>query len=125
MSGVKGRSGRVPGYHGRVVRAMAIFEKSLPELADKLMERAKAGDKDCLMYVFDRILGKPRQEIDQRVRGIIMTVSADEIAQLVLQTQAEQRRMLEPIHSTSSGQVIEAEVVEPPTIEANNDATQP
>ncbi len=110
MSGFKGRSGRVPGYHGRVVRAMAIFEKSLPELADKLMERAKEGDKDCLMYVFDRILGKPKQEIDQRVRGIIMSVSADEIAQLVLQTQDEQRRLLEP--------VIEADVLEIPQPEA-------
>lgn len=113
MSGVKGRSGRPKGYHTRLTNAIAIMEKELPALATTLMDKAKAGDKDCLIYVFDRILGKPRQEIDQRVRGIIMSVSADEIAQLVLQTQAEQRRLLEPI--------IEAVVLEIPTTEANNE----
>ena len=109
MSGVKGKSGRL-GYRARAEKSLQVIGRHLPILTEALLQRAEAGDKDCLLYCFDRILGKPRQEIDQNIRGLVVSITADKLAELELAWESEQRQLLEP--------VIEAEVIEIPTTEA-------
>lgn len=94
MSGVKGRSGRLPGFRGRTIRALKMMERSLPEATTILIEKVMAGDKDCLLYYFDRLLGKPRQEIDQNIRGLVVSITADKLAELELAWENEQRQLL-------------------------------
>ncbi len=55
------------------------------ELLQKLYERGMDGDKDCAIYVIDRIQGRPRQSLDARVsKEIILTADDYElIAQLL------------------------------------------
>jgi hypothetical protein len=37
----------------------------------KMVEQAKAGSKDHQFYICDRILGRPHQSIDNRIKGEI------------------------------------------------------
>lgn len=93
MSGVKGRSGRL-GYRARAEKSLKVIERRLPVLTEALLQRAEAGDKDCLLYCFDRILGKPRVEIDQNIRGLVVSITADKLAELEAVWEAEQRKLL-------------------------------
>ena len=43
------------------------LDESLPDLFQKLIDKAKGGDKDCLQYLIDRKLGRPHQSQDLRV----------------------------------------------------------
>ena len=43
------------------------LDESLPDLFQKLIDKAKDGDKDCLQYLIDRKLGRPHQSQDLRI----------------------------------------------------------
>lgn len=99
MTGVKGRSGRYPAtnaYRAKVEQALSLLRKHIPGLTQILIGKAEAGDKDCLLYCFDRILGKPKVEIDQNIRGLVVSITADKLAELELVWEGEQRKLLEP-----------------------------
>lgn len=79
MAGKKGRSG-AKRQIGRAITDYleSIKNDALPEILDSMVERAKAGDKELQMYLCDRVLGRPRQEIDQKIKGAILLVTPDE-----------------------------------------------
>ena len=43
------------------------LDESLPGLFQKLIDKARDGDKDCLQYLIDRKLGRPHQSQDLRI----------------------------------------------------------
>lgn len=78
MAGKKGRSG-AKRQVGRAITDYleTIKNDDLPKILDSMVEKAKAGDKELQMYLCDRILGRPRQEIDQRIKALVL-VTPDE-----------------------------------------------
>ena len=70
MAGKKGCSGRkkIPAKEiNRIFDRVAV--KDLPTIIDKMVEQAKAGDKQMAMYICDRILGKPHSSVDSNITG--------------------------------------------------------
>ena len=47
-----------------------LYDKNAYAIAEKMIEMALKGDKDCLKHCDDRIHGRARQEIDARIRAI-------------------------------------------------------
>jgi len=43
--------------------------QNLPSYFEKLSELALKGDKECLQYLIDRHLGKPKQQTDLELKG--------------------------------------------------------
>ena len=56
---------------------------------------SKLADKDCAMYVVDRLRGRPRQEIDSRIKVLQLSVSGDDLARLQLQYEEQERMLLD------------------------------
>ena len=85
MSGKKGRSGRLP----RAVElakargkddALSCVRRRLPQVLEVLVQKAEAGDKECAIYCADRVLGRPRQELDQRLRAEVIPNASQYLA---------------------------------------------
>jgi len=70
MSGVKGRSGRKGSYAKQLSKALGLIDRDLPDLVDKLLEKAKNGDRESLIYLIDRRLGKPKASAELEVQGL-------------------------------------------------------
>jgi hypothetical protein len=94
MTGKKGRSGRKRLPEKDVKEAIEALSADVPQLFEKLKTVAlgmpivcpECGkeipgakpDKDSLIYLIDRVLGRPRQEIDARVKGTMLMLTADD-----------------------------------------------
>ena len=85
MSGKKGRSGRLP----RAIElqrargkddALSCVRRRLPQILEVLVQKAEAGDKECAIYCADRVLGRPRQELDQRLRAEVIPNASQYLA---------------------------------------------
>ena len=61
MAGIKGRSGRRKPLGKQIDEAMQLLDAELPGLVSKLIEKAGEGDRDALIYLIDRRMGKPKQ----------------------------------------------------------------
>jgi hypothetical protein len=92
MSGKKGRSGRLP----RAIElarargnddALSCVRRRLPQILEVIVQKAEAGDKECAVYSVDRVLGRPRLEVDQRVKAEIGTLSASDYLQALRETE--------------------------------------
>ena len=74
MSGKKGRSGRqkrsieLARARGKD-DALSCVRRRLPEILEVIVQKAEAGDKECAVYCVDRVLGRPKIELDQRFKG--------------------------------------------------------
>ena len=89
MTGKKGRSGR----QKRAIElarargkddALSYVRRRLDELLEVLVEKGVAGDKECAIYLVDRVLGRPRIELDQRTKSDIdLTLDPSRILQAV------------------------------------------
>jgi len=86
MSGKKGRSGRLP----RAIElarsrgkddALSCVRRRLPQILEVIVQKAEAGDKECAIYCVDRLLGRPRLELDQRLRSVDVTLDPAEVLQ--------------------------------------------
>ncbi len=64
MSGVKGRSGRKRDVRNIQKYFNEAFDLRSKELVEALIEKAQEGDIQSLVYVFDRRLGKPKQQTE-------------------------------------------------------------
>lgn len=69
MSGVKGRSGRRKPLGKQIDEAMKLLDAGLPGLVSKLIDKATNGDREALIYLIDRRLGKPRQQTEIDITG--------------------------------------------------------
>ena len=69
MAGRKGRSGRKRSISALVNKALEQVDQRIPELFNKLIEKGVQGDRECLIYLIDRRLGKPKQSTDVDLSG--------------------------------------------------------
>ena len=104
MVGIKGKSGRQPSWTSQVNKALKSLDASLPTLIEKLITRAETGDREALIYLIDRRMGKPRQEIDNRVTATV-SMSADDYKIAAMKALEAQDRFL-------NGPVVTVEAVE-------------
>ena len=61
--------------------ALSHVRRRLPQILGVIVQKAEAGDKECAIYCVDRVLGRPRLELDQRVTAKVGTPSASEYLQ--------------------------------------------
>ena len=54
-----------------------LYDKNAYEIAEKMIEMALKGDKDCLKHCDDRIHGRARQEIDAKIHAIASMTPED------------------------------------------------
>jgi len=69
MSGKKGRSGRKPYLKNVTEYFNKQFDLRSFSLVDKILSEAENGNRELLVYVFDRRLGKPKQSTDLNIEG--------------------------------------------------------
>ena len=65
-------AGRVEKLRARLLTMLTT--EDFDAITDKLIAMAKSGDLAAIREVFDRLFGKPRQEISQHVDGSIRSV---------------------------------------------------
>ena len=94
MSGVAGRSGRRKNFKHQCDEAINEVDANIKEIFKTLIDKAKGGDKESAMYLIDRVMGRPRQEIDQRIKAMVI-VSPDDYEMAVRVAIADEKRLLE------------------------------
>lgn len=72
-------SGRLKSLETVAKECGIAFQKNATALHQCLIDKALQGDKDCLMYLFDRHFGKPKSNLDINSRTQI-SFSADYLA---------------------------------------------
>ncbi len=77
MSGQKGRSGRRPQWESLAADSMQLIERNMPAIFQVLIDKAMAGNQECAIYLIDRRMGRPRQEIDARIKSLISFTADD------------------------------------------------
>ena len=106
MSGKPGRSGRRPAPKTLIDRMLAISEPRLPDIWQSLVDSAigvrigtvnedgvmvnvysKPPDREAIAEITNRHFGKPRIELDQRVKAEIGTLSASDCLQALRETE--------------------------------------
>lgn len=92
MSGVKGKSGRKKTPTRLVNEALALVDQRLPDIFNALIKRATEGDRDAQIYLIDRRLGRPKQETDLRVKGIIAFTAED--YELLTRPKADETKLI-------------------------------
>ena len=68
MAGKKGRSGRKKAISTLMAEAIDRVDQRLPEIFQILIDKALAGDKECAIYLVDRVLGRPRLSVDTNTK---------------------------------------------------------
>ena len=94
MAGKKGRSGRKKGISTLMAEAIDGVDQRLPEIFQILIDKALAGDKECAIYLVDRVLGRPRLSIDANTR-LEVELSAERIIQGIEAARERARMYLE------------------------------
>lgn len=117
MAGKKGRSGRKRLPEKDVKEAIEALSADVPVLFEKLKAVAlglpitcpECGkevpgarpDKDALVYLIDRVLGRPRQEIDARVKGTVLMLTADDYETATRIAVIEQQAVLDSVSGSA------------------------
>lgn len=70
MTGKKGKSGRRKAPGTIVKEAYDIVDSKLPDLFEALIKKAEQGDREALIYLIDRRLGKPTQQTSLEIEGV-------------------------------------------------------
>ncbi len=65
----RGKRNRKPSLTTQIDLAMKQLDASLPGLVAKLNELAEKGDREALIYLIDRRMGKPRQQTELDLKG--------------------------------------------------------
>lgn len=99
MAGKPGRSGRRKAVGKQIDEAIASLDIELVELVNKLIEKAKDGDREALIYLIDRRMGRPHQSIDTRIKASVLTFSPDEY-ELMTRPQIAEEELIEKHNAT-------------------------
>ncbi len=94
MSGKPGRSGRRKAIGKQIDEAIAHLDIELVELIDKLVDKAKEGDREALIYLIDRRMGRPHQSQDLRIKAGVVTFTPDEY-ELMTRVQIAEKELIE------------------------------
>ena len=95
MSGKPGRSGRRKAMGKQIDEAIAHLDIELVELIDKLVSKAKEGDREALIYLIDRRMGRPHQSQDLRIKAAMVSFTPDEYELMTRPQIAEQELIKE------------------------------
>ena len=77
----KNKGGRPPKLKNQIERAMKTLDAHLPDLIARLIDLAYAkGDRDALIYLIDRKMGRPASQVNANIKGALITVSPDDYA---------------------------------------------
>lgn len=60
-----------------------------------MIEKAEGGDREALIYLIDRLVGRPKQAIDNRM-SFEWEVTPDERMQKLMEVEEQARAMLAP-----------------------------
>jgi len=90
--GKKGRSGPKKQLSRLMNEALDMVDQSLPDIFQALIKRATEGDRDAQIYLIDRRMGRPKQETDLRVKGIITFTPED--YELLTRPKAEETKLI-------------------------------
>lgn len=93
MSGKPGRSGRRKAMGKQIDEAIAHLDIELVTLVDKLVERAKEGDREALIYLIDRRMGRPHQSQDLRIKAAMVSFTPDEY-ELMTRPSLEEKELI-------------------------------
>ena len=100
---VHSRGGRPKTFNTQMNEAMAIIDQELPAIVLQLVEKAKNGDREALIYLIDRRLGKPKQTTELDLSGG-EELTAGLVTQLFAMLAAKRKEL--------EGPIIEGEVIE-------------
>jgi len=106
MAGYKGKQGRKKKPNTLVNEALTLVDQHLPDIFQALIKRATEGDRDAQIYLIDRRLGRPKQETDLRVKGIIAFTPED--YELLTRPKAEEVKLIAE-YSQKEGNAIKQE----------------
>jgi hypothetical protein len=139
MSGKKGRSGRKRLPEKDVKEAIEALSADVPQLFEKLKAVAlglpitcpECGkevpgarpDKDALVYLIDRVLGRPRQEIDARVKSTVLMLTADDYEIATRTAVIEQQAVLDSVSGNALQLTTTVPGLSQPDVPENNTAT--
>jgi len=87
------RGGRPKSFTTQVNEALEVIDRELPQIVMQLVDKAKNGDREALIYLIDRRLGKPQQSTDINLLGG-ETLTASLVANLFTMM-AQKRKELE------------------------------
>lgn len=69
-------------------------DEELPAIIRAMIEKAKAGDTNLCIYLCDRLLGRPKQEIDARIKAQVISITPDEYELATRLAIMEEERLL-------------------------------
>jgi len=92
MSGVKGRSGRKRKIRNIVKYFNDMIDLNSAKLVDITIEKALQGDREMIIYCWDRRLGKPTQQTSLDISGG-EALSAAYVMNLFRMIRAERERL--------------------------------
>lgn len=98
----KPRAGRPKGFKRQVDEAMSIIDQELPNIITLLVQKAKEGDRDALIYLIDRRMGKPKQQTE--IKGA-EELGAGMLAMIYRAVAEARRRQIEAPHDDSQASV--------------------
>ena len=104
MAGVKGRSGRKRNPANVQKYFNEQFDLCSGSLVQTLIDKAKNGDRELLIYCFDRRLGKPKQQVDIDPKGM-QAIGMSTLLELYQLIAAERKQL-------TRGEVVEGECKE-------------
>ncbi len=67
--GARVGAGRKKKLSTQIEESMKLLDAQLPGLISKLNELAEHGDREALIYLIDRRMGKPRQQTELDIKG--------------------------------------------------------
>jgi hypothetical protein len=91
----KNKGGRPPKLKNQIERAMKTLDAALPDLISRLIDLAYTkNDRDALIYLIDRKMGRPAASINANIKGAIITVSPDDYATAIATARAAEMALL-------------------------------
>jgi len=98
--------GRPKSLTTQMNEAMAVIDQELPAIVRQLVEKAKEGDREALIYLIDRRLGKPKQATELEVSGG-EELTAGLVTQLFTILAAKRKELDNPIQIENTGVIEE------------------
>ena len=93
--GSKNKGGRPPKLKNQIERAMKTLDAALPDLIARLIDLAYTkNDRDALIYLIDRKMGRPAASINANIKGAIIAVSPDDYATAIMTARAAEQALL-------------------------------
>lgn len=83
----------------QIDEAIAHLDIELVELIDKLVSKAKEGDREALIYLIDRRMGRPHQSQDLRIKAAMVSFTPDEY-ELMTRVQIAEKELIEEHNAT-------------------------